>query len=67
MKCIENFSGRIGIEFDNNGRKRTHYWNAQNFPYLVSSFLVLNKSNEKLFYIVQDYPNCKVDVYGIKK
>lgn len=54
------------LEFDNNGRKRTHYWNTQNFPYLVSSFIVLNKGSEKLFYIVQTYPNCKVDVFGQK-
>ena len=57
------------LEFDKNGKLKCAYWNEEldeKHLYLVNDFLVQNRGDEKIFYILQSLPENKIDVFGLK-
>ena len=57
------------LEYDYNGKQIGFYWViSEEFQITSPDFLVIeDNSNNKLFYIIQRYPNAIIDVYKIKK
>lgn len=53
--------------FDENGNLKRTYWCNRGMRYFVQDFVYIKQSDEILFYVLSDYPNHRVDVYGIKK
>lgn len=54
------------FEFDKNGQQQSTYWYTRPYGYLVVDFIVLNKGNEKIFYILQKSPDNKIEVFSPK-
>lgn len=53
--------------FDENGNLKRTYWCNRGMRYFVQDFVYIKKGDEILFYVLSDYTNHRVDVYGIKK
>ena len=53
--------------FDEMANLKKTYWCNRGMRYFVKDFIYMKKDDEILFYVVSNYPNHRVDVYGIKK
>jgi hypothetical protein len=52
------------LEFDNEGKQIVAYWiEKQSYKEGAKDFLVQNQGSEKLFYLLKDYPENRVDVF----
>jgi hypothetical protein len=62
---FHNFPRIEILEFNSDGNQIAHYW-KEYFPYLAHYFIAHNDGNNKLFYVLQIYPEAKIDVFGPK-
>ena len=53
--------------FDEMGNLKKTYWCNRGRLYFVNDFVYIKRGDEILFYVLSNYPNHKVDVYGVKK
>lgn len=53
------------FEFDNQGNQQYAHW-IQSDNCFFNDFLVVDEAKEKLFYLLQAYPDLKIDVFGRK-
>lgn len=53
--------------FDENGNLKRTYWCNRGMRYFVQDFVYIKQGNEILFYVLSDYTNHRVDVYGVKR
>lgn len=51
------------LEFDNGGRKKSIYWYVESYDYTAEDFLIQNRGNEKIFYLLTGTPDNTIDVF----
>jgi len=54
------------LEFNQKGNLIGHYWENAGWEYYALDLVVQKRENKTYFYILQSYPDQKVDVYGIE-
>lgn len=55
------------LEINLDGELVKTYWSDQTYDFIASDFLIKENDKEKLIYILQRYPENKVNVYYVKK
>jgi hypothetical protein len=65
---LNNYPRTHILEFDTNGKQINDYYYVKSHDYLVTNFFVKETGkNDKIFFILQEAPDHKVDVFGVKK
>ncbi|MEW6456784.1 MAG: 6-bladed beta-propeller [Acidobacteriota bacterium] len=55
------------LEYNSKGEIKNIYWtNSPSFDYIGGDFIVMEKAKEKAFYVLQIYPDPKIDVFFAK-
>jgi len=63
---LSNSKCPIILGYDDQGHQNAVYW-IQDCNYIAKDFLVQNKERKKIFYLLQVYPNLKIDAFGQKQ